>query len=80
MTAQMEGKRCPPLLLILPLKTDGFVEVELKGVAGAANTVVRRRVLCPSGRCELTLNGEAATGVDAARLMRSLRIDVDRIR
>ncbi|KAJ7595202.1 P-loop containing nucleoside triphosphate hydrolase protein [Mycena floridula] len=56
--------------------TDGHIEIELKGLIGQKNLVIRRNIVAKNNASTFTLNGVSATGGEVSERMRQLNVQV----
>ncbi len=57
-------------------KTEGYIEIELKGMKGKGNLVIRRNLQRGSKSAPFTLNGKSASGKEVSARMAELNVQV----
>ena len=58
---------------------EGFIEIELKGLPGKKNQVIRRNLKANSKGSSFTLNGEGTTATVVKNCVRDLNVQVDNL-
>lgn len=58
---------------------EGFIEIELKGLRGTSNLVIRRHMKSTGRGSTFTLNGEHATAKEVSEHVKALNVQVNNL-